>query len=87
MVQDNLVSSIKCMQWNEQDNIIPREELQIAENWGLNKPMFEALCYRDKLCTPSSPASWLAPPPDVFKLNFDGVSHDNPGQAGFGGLC
>ena len=29
----------------------------------------------------------MAPPPRVFKLNFDGASRGNPGPAGFGGLC
>ena len=26
MVKDNLLSSIRCMQWHDQDKIIPREE-------------------------------------------------------------
>ena len=86
-VQDNLLSSIRCMQWHEQDKIFPWEELQIAENWGLNRPMLVALRYRDKLCLPSSPSIWSVPPPGVFKLNFDGASRGNPGPAGFGGLC
>ena len=67
------------MQWNEHDKIIPRDELQIAKNWGLNKPMIDALRYRDKLCIPSSPAMWSTPPLGVFKLNFDGASRGNPG--------
>ena len=27
MVQDNLLSSIRCMQWHEHDKIFPREEV------------------------------------------------------------
>ena len=85
-VQDNLLSSIRRMQWQEHDNIFPREEVQIAENWGLNRPLIATLHYRDKLCTPSSPTIWLVPPPGVFKQNLDGTSYGNPGPAGFGGL-
>ena len=86
-VQDNLLSSIRCMQWHEQDKIFPREEVQIAENWGLNRLLIVALHYQDKLCIPSSPTIWSVPPLGVFKLNLDGVSRGNPGPAGFGGLC
>ena len=32
VVQDNVLSSIKCMQWTEQDKVIPRKELHVAEN-------------------------------------------------------
>ena len=27
MLRDNLISSIRCMQWHKQDKVIPREEL------------------------------------------------------------
>jgi len=30
--------------------------------------------------------SWEAPPPNTYKLNFDGASKGNPGPAGFGGI-
>jgi hypothetical protein len=32
----------------------------------------------------SSPTSWLPPPKDFIKLNFDGASKGNPGPAGYG---
>ena len=86
VVQDSLLSSIKCMQWTKQDKFIPREEFRVAENWGLNNPIIESLSVHDKRCIPSIPFSWADPPPDVFKLNFDGASRRNPGQARFGGL-
>ena len=75
------------MQWHEHDKIFPREEVRIAENWGLNRPAIQALHYQDKLCIPSSPAIWSVPPHGVFKLNFDGASRGNPGPAGYGGIC
>lgn len=34
---------------------------------------------------PSSPDIWHPPPDGCYKLNFDGASKGNPGQAGFGG--
>ena len=49
--------------------------------------MIDALRYWDKLCIPSSPTMWLTPPLGVFKLNFNGASHGNPGLTSFGGLC
>ena len=67
--------------------IIPREEAQIAANWGLNRSMMDGLQIRDKICHPSSPNFWTAPPPQVFKMNFDEASRGNPGPTGFGGLC
>ena len=85
-MQDNLLSSIRCMQWHEQDKIFPREEVQIVENWGLNRPTLAALRYQDKLCLPSSPSIWTVPPPGVFKMNFDGASRGNLGPVGFGCL-
>ena len=87
MVKDNLLSSIRCMHWHNQDNIIPREEAQIAVNWGLDRSMMDGLRQRDKLCQPSSPKFWSTPPHLVFKLNFDGASRGHPGPVGFGGLC
>ena len=85
-VQDNVIASIKCMQWSDQDMVPPKAEVHVAENWGLPNLAFASSLLRDKRCPPSSPSSWAAPPPGVFKLNFDGTSRGNPGKAGFGGL-
>ena len=75
------------MQWHEQDKIIPHEEAQIVVNWGLDRTMMEGLQQWDKICQPSSPNIWFSPPPQVFKLNFNGASRGNLGPDGFGGLC
>ena len=75
------------MQWYDQDKIIPREEAQIATNWGLDRAMMDGLRQWDMLCQPSIMNIWSTPPPSVFKLNFDGASRGNPSLVGFGGLC
>ena len=36
---------------------------------------------------PSSPSSWSPPPPQVYKLNFNGASKGNSGPVGYGGIC
>ena len=35
---------------------------------------------------PCMPTRWIPPPAGVFKLNFDGSAHGNPGRASLGGL-
>ena len=75
------------MQWHDQDKIIPHEEAQIAKNWGRNRIMMDGLRRWDKICQPSSPNLWSAPPSEVFKLNFSGASRGNLGSTPFGGLC
>ena len=42
-VKDNLFSSIQCMQWHDQENIIPHEEAHIVVNWGLDRSMMDGL--------------------------------------------
>ena len=74
------------MQWHDQDKIIPREEAEIVMNWGLDRTMMDGLRRRDKVCQSSSLNLWSTPPPQVFKLNFDGTSRGNMGPTGFGGL-
>ena len=43
MMKENLLSSIRCIQWHDQDNIIPHEEVQMAVDWGLDRTMMEGL--------------------------------------------
>ena len=45
---DNLLSTIRSMQWNDQDKIIPREESHVTDAWGLNKSQMEGLRRRNK---------------------------------------
>ena len=86
-MKDNLLSTIRSMQWQDQDKIIPPEEAHIAKSWGLDRSQMEGLHSRERIYTPSSPSSWSPLPPQVFKLNFDGASKGNLGPAGYGGIC
>ena len=87
MVRENILSSIKRMQWHDEDKLIPANEIHVGEFWHLDKPQLDGLRKRDRILHPSSPKSWSLPPPLVFKLNFDGASRGNPGATGFSGLC
>ena len=37
MVKDNLLSSIRSMQWHGEDKLIPADETHIMEFWGIDK--------------------------------------------------
>ena len=81
-VKDNLLSSIRSMQWHDEDKLIPTEKIHIMKIWGIDKTQMVEFYWRDRIIKPSSPNFWLAPPPQVFKLNFDGASMGNPGDVG-----
>ena len=87
MVRDNLLSSIRCMQWHDKDKLIPANEIHVGEFWRLDKSQLDGLHKHDRILKPSSPNSWSPPPPQVFKLNFDGFSKGNPRDVGYEGLC
>ena len=55
MVRENLLSSIKSMQWHDEDKLIPVDEIHVGEFWGLDKMQMEGLRLRDKILQPSSP--------------------------------
>ena len=46
-----------------------------------------SLCSQEKICLPSSPSSWSPPPPQMYKINLDGASKENPGPTSYGGIC
>ena len=75
------------MQWSDQDKIIPPEESHIVESWGLKRTKMTGLRSQEKIFMPSSPSSWSSPPPQVYKLNFNGASKGNQGPASYGGIC
>ena len=87
LVRENLLSSIKSMQWHNEDKLIPVDENHVGKFWGLDKPQLDGLRKRDRILQPSSPKSWSLPPPLVFKLNFDGASRGKPSATGFSSLC
>ena len=74
ILQENLLSFIHDSQWDEEDNIIPKEECHVAANWGIEKPQLDGLSSKVKFSKPASPSLWSPPPAQVFKLNFDGAS-------------
>ena len=55
----------------------------VWQNWNLNLGITPKI--RKKTAT-NTPLNWIPPSPGVFKLNFDGASKGNPGQAGFRGI-
>ena len=60
------------------------EEAIILKEWDiLTIPIFKGTNQIIKL-TPRSPDKWEPSPQGSLKLNFDGASKGNPGEAGFG---
>ena len=49
MVRENILSSIKIMQWHDEDNLIPVNKIQVSEFWGLDKSLLEGLRRSDTI--------------------------------------
>ena len=86
-LHENLLSSIRSSQWDDEDKIIPREEIHVAANRGIDKSHMDGLRCRENICKLASPSLWSPPLARVFKLNFDGASRGNSGPPGYGGVC
>ena len=63
MVRDNLLSSIRSMQWHDEDKLIPADEVHIREFWGVDKTQLDGIHKHDRILQPSSPTYWSRPPP------------------------
>ena len=57
MVKDNLLSSIRSMQWHDEDKLIPADETHIMEIWGIDRTQMAGFHWCDKIIKPSSPNS------------------------------
>lgn len=72
--------------WKDEDMKAGIEEAIILKEWDiLTIPIYKGINQIIQL-TPRSPDKWEPPPQGTLKLNFDGASKGNPGEAGFGSV-
>ena len=71
--------------WTMEDFPTTDAEKNILHNWqmGLSQESFKNRRSHNKT---EDNGSWIPPPRNSYKLNFDGASRGNPGEAGFGGI-
>ena len=78
--------SLKLQAWTNQDLNAPPPERIILQNWGITSVPTSIQPHRSGMLETPSPEVWSPPFNGFIKLNFDGASKGNPGQAGYGGV-
>eukprot|EP00253_Pinus_taeda_P005945 PITA_05945 len=81
----NLRETMLLRSWTKEDLPTTDNEKNILDNWKLQLPQEYAM-HQKTNCNIKEVKSWIAPPINSYKLNFDGASKGNPGPAGFGGI-
>ena len=85
MIHAHIIETLGLTKWGFGDLHASFEQTLILRNWGIQSiPMFVS-AIAEQTGGSKSPKSWEPPPPNMFKLNFDGASKGNPGTAGFEG--
>ena len=49
LVQKNMLSSFKSMQWHDEDKLIPVDEIHVGEFYGPDKPQLDGLHIRNRI--------------------------------------
>jgi ribonuclease HI len=85
LCQRNLMETLRLKPWSEADLACSPAELPVLRHW-TPPPPSQLSSPPDSTPPPpmSSPSLWSPPPKDFLKLNFDGASKGNPGDAGYG---
>jgi ribonuclease HI len=78
---NNIRETINIQHWSEADSRAAPSEHCILQQWALHPPQTTHMTSQPKL---GSPDYWSPPPEGYIKLNFDGASKGNPGEAGYG---
>eukprot|EP00253_Pinus_taeda_P002560 PITA_02560 len=84
-LKDNLRETMLLHQWTKEDLPTADNEKNILDNWGLSITQETTSTQKIKRNIRDN-CRWTPPPINAYKLNFDGASKGNPGQAGFGGI-
>eukprot|EP00253_Pinus_taeda_P006734 PITA_06734 len=84
-VQGNLRETMLLKSWAKEELHTTDKEKNILDNWKLELPQRNTT-HQSTKGSIKEIRNWEAPPPNSFKLNFDGASKGNPGPAGFGGV-
>lgn len=85
MSHAHIMETLGLTKWGSRKLQASSEETLILRNWGIQSiPAFVG-AIGGQTGESNSPEAWKPPPPNIFKLNFDGQSKGNPGPASFGG--
>jgi hypothetical protein len=79
----NIVETLLLRKWSDADTACPPSELPILQHW-MPLPPPQTPSIPSPPSPSSQPSRWTPPPEDFVKLNFDGASKGNPGDAGYG---
>jgi hypothetical protein len=71
--------------WEDKDWQVSPFELSIVQGLNLSANL-ASLRKKPTMTPPASTSQWNPPPERFVKMNFDGASKGNPGQAGYGGV-
>eukprot|EP00253_Pinus_taeda_P026720 PITA_26720 len=84
-LKGNLRETMLLHPWTKEDFPTADNEKNILDNWELQIPQESTMTQRINRNIKDN-SRWIPPPINTYKLNFDGASKGNPGQAGFGGI-
>lgn len=85
LICNNLQENLNLKTWKEEDWPMLDNERNIINKWKLqiNK---DSQSLNQSEASGKGKSAWIPPSKPSFKLNFDGASKGNPGQAGYGGI-
>lgn len=85
LICNNLQETLNLKTWKAEDWPTLDNEINIINNWKLHINIeFQSL--NQSKANGKGKSAWIPPSNPSFKLNFDGASKGNPGQAGYGGI-
>lgn len=85
MIHAHINETLGLTKWGSTDLRASLKETLILRNWGIRSIHAFVGAIVKQTGGGNSPNAWEPPPPNMFKLNFDGASKRNPGSAGFRG--
>ena len=78
---------VRNHQWTDNDREINEQYTIIMEGWGLRLKDIGGYRTIARNRQRDIEKSWSPPLDGTFKINFDGASKGNSGQAGYNGVC
>ena len=83
---DNIIETILVEKWIDEYWKADGIEAQILNNLNLNSQMLAINLWKFRVPRQNLHQCWQPPNIGFIKLNFEGASKGNPGQAGIGGV-